>query len=275
MLTQAKKRGQAHPNEEEVDEDVMVNYFDNPDYSVIVVGAGRGIGRAAALELAGQGLSVACFDSDGASTEKVAAELKARGGKAIAAQLDVTDAGSIRPAIEAAAKSFGRIDALVNCAGITGRTNIPAGEVDIEDFERVYRVNLLGALLLSQAVLPHMLQRRYGRLLHIASIAGKEGNAGMTAYSATKAGLIGMVKSMAKDYVEQGITINALAPAVIRTPMVDALPQATVDYMTAKIPMRRCGELEEAAEMIAWIVSPACSFTTGFTFDLSGGRATY
>ena len=253
----------------------MVNYFDKPDYSVIVVGAGRGIGRAAALELASQGVSVACLDSDGASAEKVAAELKARGNKALAAQLDVIDAGSIRPAIEAAAKAFGRIDALVNCAGITGRTNIPAGEVDLEDFERVYRVNLRGALLLSQAVLPNMLQRRYGRLLHIASIAGKEGNAGMTAYSATKAGLIGMVKSMAKDYVEQGITINALAPAVIRTPMVDALPQATVDYMTAKIPMRRCGELEEAARMIAWIVSPACSFTTGFTFDLSGGRATY
>ncbi|HVR68000.1 MAG TPA: SDR family NAD(P)-dependent oxidoreductase [Verrucomicrobiae bacterium] len=253
----------------------MVNYFDKPDYSVIVVGAGRGIGRAAALELAAQGVSVACLDSDGASAEKVAAELKARGNKAIAGQLDVIEAGSIRPAIEAAAKAFGRVDALVNCAGITGRTNIPAGEVDLEDFERVYQVNLRGALLLSQAVLPNMLQRRYGRLLHIASIAGKEGNAGMTAYSATKAGLIGMVKSMAKDYVEQGITVNALAPAVIRTPMVDALPQATVDYMTAKIPMRRCGELEEAARMIAWIVSPACSFTTGFTFDLSGGRATY
>src|SRR5262245_18007595 len=275
MLTRAKKRGQADPPRKKRPTDVMVNYFDKPDYSVIVVGAGRGIGRAAALELAAQGLSVACFDSDSASAEKVAAELKARGSKAIATQLDVIDAGSIRPAIEAAAKTFGRVDALVNCAGITGRTNIPAGEVDLEDFERVYRVNLRGALLLSQAVLPHMLQRRYGRLLHIASIAGKEGNAGMTAYSATKAGLIGMVKSMAKDYVEQGITVNALAPAVIWTPMVDALPQATVDYMTAKIPMRRCGELLEAARMIAWIVSPACSFTTGFTFDLSGGRATY
>jgi 3-oxoacyl-[acyl-carrier protein] reductase len=127
----------------------------------------------------------------------------------------------------------------------------------------------------SQAVLPGMLEQNYGRILHVASIAGKEGNAGMAAYSATKAGLIGLVKSMAKDYAETGITINALAPAVIQTPMVDALPQATVDYMTAKIPMRRCGTLQEVAAMIAWIVSPACSFTTGFTFDLSGGRATY
>lgn len=264
-------RSSGPPQEEEV----MVNYFDKPDYSVIVVGAGRGIGRAAALELVAQGVSVACFDSDGASAEKVAAELKAKGGKAIAAQLDVTEAATIRPAVDAAVKSFGKVDALVNCAGITGKTNIPAHQVDMADFDLVYRVNLRGALLLSQAILPHMQERRYGRLLHVASIAGKEGNAGMTAYSATKAGLIGMVKSMAKDYVEQGITINALAPAVIRTPLVDALPQATVDYMTAKIPMRRCGELEEAAQMIAWTVSPACSFTTGFTFDLSGGRATY
>lgn len=120
-----------------------------------------------------------------------------------------------------------------------------------------------------------ILARKYGRVLHLSSIAGKEGTAGLAAYSATKAGLIGLVKSMAKDYVEQGITINALAPAVIRTPMVEALPQATVDQMMTKIPMRRCGELQEAAQQIASIVSPACSFTTGFTFDLSGGRATY
>jgi 3-oxoacyl-[acyl-carrier protein] reductase len=257
------------------EKEVMVNYFDNPEYSVIVVGAGRGIGRAAAMELVAQGVSVACFDSDGASAQQTADEIKGRGGKAIAAQLDVTDEASIRPAIEAAAKAFGHIDALVNCAGITGRTNVAAHDVDPADFDLVYRVNLRGAFLLSRVVLPHMLKRRYGRVLHVASIAGKEGNAGMTAYSATKAGLIGLVKSMAKDYVDNGITINALAPAVIRTPMVDALPQATVDYMTAKIPMRRCGELAEAAQMIAWIVSPACSFTTGFTFDLSGGRATY
>lgn len=252
-----------------------MNYFDNPNYAVIVVGAGRGIGRAAALELAAQGTAVACFDSDAGTAQKVAEEIKAGGGRSIGGHLDVTEPGTTGPAVEKAASELGRIDALVNCAGITGRTNVPAHEVDPEDFDLVYRVNLRGALLLSQAVLPHMLKRRYGRILHVSSIAGKEGNAGMTAYSATKAGLIGMVKSMAKDYVEQGITINALAPAVIRTPMVDALPQATVDYMTAKIPMRRCGELAEAAQMIAWIVSPACSFTTGFTFDLSGGRAPY
>jgi len=252
-----------------------VNSVDNPHYSVIVVGAGRGIGRSAALELSAQGTLVACCDSDGASAHKVAEEIKGRGGRSIAAQLDVVEEGSIVPAVEAAAKAFGRIDALVNCAGITGKTNVPGHAVEMADFDRVYQVNLRGAMLVSQAVLPHMIARKYGRLLHVASIAGKEGNAGMTAYSATKAGLIGMVKSLAKDYVEQGITINALAPAVIRTAMVDALPQATVDYMTAKIPMQRCGELDEAAKLIAWIVSPACSFTTGFTFDLTGGRATY
>jgi 2-dehydro-3-deoxy-L-rhamnonate dehydrogenase (NAD+) len=249
-----------------------VNYFDNPDYVVAIIGAGRGIGKAAALHVAGHGVRVACLDRDGESAEATAAEI---GNRALARPLEVAEEAGIPPAIDAVARAFGRIDALVNCAGITGRTNIPGHEVDLADFDMVYRVNLRGAFLLSRAVLPHMLSRKYGRVLHVASIAGKEGNAGMTAYSATKAGLIGMVKSLAKDYVEQGITINALAPAVIRTPMVEALPQATIDYMTAKIPMQRCGELEEAAQMIAWIVSPACSFTSGFTFDLSGGRATY
>ncbi|WP_284735692.1 SDR family NAD(P)-dependent oxidoreductase [Dongia deserti] len=252
-----------------------MNYFDNPDYVVAVVGAGRGIGKAAALHLARHGVRVACFDREGKAAEATAAEISRSGRDTIAHGLEVAEESTIPPAIEAAARTFGRIDALVNCAGVTGRTNIPGHEVELEDFDQVYRVNLRGAFLLSKAVLPHMLARKYGRILHVASIAGKEGNAGMTAYSATKAGLIGMVKSLAKDYVEHGITINALAPAVIRTPMVEALPQATIDYMTAKIPMRRCGELEEAAQMISWIVSPACSFTSGFTFDLSGGRATY
>jgi 3-oxoacyl-[acyl-carrier protein] reductase len=249
----------------------LLDYFDDRDYTAAVIGAGRGIGRAAAEEMARHGVTVACLDSDAGNAAETARAIVAAGGRATAAAIDVVDPDSIAAAL----KQTARIDALVNCAGITGKTNVPGHQVEMADFDRVCQVNLRGALLVSQAVLPHMIERKYGRLLHVASIAGKEGNAGMTAYSASKAGLIGMVKSLAKDYVAHGITINALAPAVIRTAMVDALPQATVDYMTAKIPMQRCGELSEAAKLIAWIVSPACSFTTGFTFDLTGGRATY
>jgi 3-oxoacyl-[acyl-carrier protein] reductase len=205
----------------------------------------------------------------------VEATAKSLGGKAIARAVDVTDWNAVKATVDGIAREFGKIDALVNCAGITGKTNVPTHEVEIDDFDAVYRINLKGAFLLSKATIPHMLAKKYGRILHVASIAGKDGNAGMAAYSSTKAGLIGLVKTLGKDYAETGITVNCLAPAVIRTPMVDALPQATIDYMTAKIPMRRCGELEEAAQLIGWIVSPACSFTTGFTFDLTGGRAVY
>ena len=243
--------------------------------TAVVVGAGSGIGRAAAEFLATEGVAVGCLDRDGPAAAETARSIERKGGKALAVVADVTDERTVGPSIDRIAETLGSVQALVNCAGITGRTNIKGHEVDLADFDAVYRINLRGALVVSQAVLPRMLAQNYGRILHVASIAGKEGNAGMAAYSATKAGLIGLVKSMAKDYAETGITINALAPAVIRTPLVEALPQATVDYMTAKIPMRRCGTLEEVAAMIAWIVSPACSFTTGFTFDLSGGRATY
>ncbi len=241
-------------------------------YVVLVVGAGSGIGKAAAVFLASQGGTVICADRDKGAAEAVA---RAIGARASALELDIADDAGTRKALAAAGRKAGHLHAVVNCAGITGRTNIKGHDVDMANFDEVHRVNLRGALILSQAVLPGMLVRNYGRLLHVASIAGKEGNAGMTAYSATKAGLIGLVKSLGKDYAETGVTINALAPAVIRTPLVDALPEATVKYMTDKIPMRRCGELDEVAAMIAWIVSPACSFTTGFTFDLSGGRATY
>ncbi len=252
-----------------------MTYFDRQPYCVVVVGAASGIGRAVSEFIAAQGPSIACLDRDLAGAEETAARIGKAGGTASAFHVDVTDKKSVNSVVDAVVSRHGAIDALVNCAGVAGKTNIKAHEVSLDDFDSVYRINLLGALIVSQAVLPLMLARRYGRILHVASIAGKEGNAGMAAYSASKSGLIGLVKSMAKDYPETGVTINALAPAVIRTPMVDALPEATVKYMTDKIPMRRCGELTEAAAMIAWIVSPACSFTTGFTFDLTGGRATY
>jgi 2-dehydro-3-deoxy-L-rhamnonate dehydrogenase (NAD+) len=252
-----------------------MNYFSLSPYHVAVIGAASGIGKAAAMLMARQGVEVHCIDRDKAGAEGAAKEITGNGGAATWHQADIAEEASARSAMDGLIRSAGQLHAVVNCAAITGRTNVKAHDVALSDFDDVYRINLRGALVLSQAVLPHMLEKGYGRLLHLASIAGKDGNAGMTAYSATKAGLIGMVKSMGKDYAETGVTINALAPAVIRTPMVGALPEATVKYMTDKIPMRRCGELEEAAQMIAWIVSPACSFTTGFTFDLTGGRATY
>jgi 3-oxoacyl-[acyl-carrier protein] reductase len=251
---------------------MALRYIDQSDYTVAIVGGASGIGLEAARFLQGQGARVAVLDRN---AEGVAAAAKELGAKSIGVAVDITDWDATKAAIDSVAEQFGKIDGLVNCAAIVGKTNLKTHEVEIDNFDACYQINLRGAFLISKAVVPHMLKRNYGRILHIASIAGKEGNAGMLAYSATKAGLIGLVKVMGKDYAETGITVNGLAPAVIKTPMVAAMPQPQVDYMTAKIPMKRVGELQEAAEMIAWIVSPACSFTTGFTFDLTGGRAVY
>ena len=189
--------------------------------------------------------------------------------------IDVTQVDSVSEVMAHTINRFGVLDGLLNTAGITGTTNILAHEVDVNDFDHVYKVNLRGALLLTQAVIPHMVERNYGRIVHFSSIAGKDGNAGMTSYSASKAGLIGLVKTMGKEYATNGITINAVAPAVVQTPMVDALPQAQIDYMTEKIPMGRTGRLQEVAYVAAFALSSMCSFTTGFTFDLTGGRAVY
>jgi 2-dehydro-3-deoxy-L-rhamnonate dehydrogenase (NAD+) len=248
----------------------MKNIFDGQ--VAVITGAASGLGLAIARRLAAEGAKVALVDLGEDGLHAAAKEV---GGNAFAFRCDVTDEAQVSACIDRIASQFGRIDILVNSAGVTGKTNIKSHEVDFKNFKFVFEVNVNGCFLTSRAVLPHMLKRNYGRILHVASIAGKEGNAGMLAYSSSKAAVIGMTKAQGKEYAETGITINALAPAVIRTPMVDALPEEQVRYMTDKIPMKRCGTLEEVAHMALFIVSPETGFTTGFTFDMTGGRATY
>jgi NAD(P)-dependent dehydrogenase (short-subunit alcohol dehydrogenase family) len=232
--------------------------------TVVISGAASGLGRALGERFLALGARVVGLDLQwpaGADS----------GGRLAALRCDVTQ----WPEVERVFGEIGRVDVLVNSAGITGRTNVHSHETDPEDVTRVFAVNFFGSYHASKVVLPGMVERGYGRVLHIASIAGKEGNAGMLAYSASKAAVIGMAKVQGKETAGTGVTVNALAPAVIRTPLVEAMPEAQVKYMTDKIPMRRCGTLEELVAIVEFAVSPACSFTTGFTFDLSGGRATY
>jgi 3-oxoacyl-[acyl-carrier protein] reductase len=238
----------------------------------IITGAASGLGLAIAKRLHAVGVRVAMFDLNQGALQAASQEV---GENAAAFPVDITDEAQVSRCVTQIGQRFGRIDILVNSAGVTGRTNVKSHEVELADFRWVFEVNVVGSFLTSRSVLPWMLGRNYGRILHIASVSGKEGNAGMLAYSASKAAVIGMTKAQGKEYAETGITVNALAPAVIRTPMVEALPEEQVKYMTDKIPMRRCGTLEEVAHMAAFIVSPGASFTTGFTFDLTGGRATY
>ena len=177
--------------------------------------------------------------------------------------------------INTVAKEFGRLDAIVNSAGIVGPTNTPLEKITAADIEKVLAINLLGAIWLTQAALPIMKAAQYGRIVHVASIAGKEGNPGMTPYVLSKSAMIGFVKAVAKEVATEGITVNAIAPAVIKTPMNANTSEETLKYMISRIPMGRLGEADEVAEMISFAASKACSFTTGFCFDTSGGRATY
>jgi NAD(P)-dependent dehydrogenase (short-subunit alcohol dehydrogenase family) len=238
----------------------------------IVTGAASGLGLAIAQMLLSRGARVLLFDLN---RQRLQEEFGRYGESALPISIDVTDLVMVEKTVGDLAARYMKIDILVNCAGITGMTNRQSHEVDNDDLHKVFEINFMSSFYTSRAVLPHMISKGYGRILHIASIAGKEGNAGMLAYSASKAAVICMAKVQGKEYAEQGITVNALAPAVIRTPLVDNMPETQVKYMTDKIPMKRCGTLEEAANIAAYIVSPDNSFCTGFTFDLSGGRATY
>lgn len=238
----------------------------------IITGAASGLGLAIAKKLSAENIKLALFDSN--KENLLLLETQITGDKKMFC-LDVTNESEVKGAIEDVIQTFGAIHILINSAGITGITNVKSHEVDTINLQHVFNVNFIGSFLTAKYVIPYMLENNYGRILHIASIAGKEGNAGMLAYSASKAAVIAMAKVQGKEYATTGLTINALAPAVIRTALVEAMPDSQVKYMTDKIPMNRCGSLDELAAVAAFIVSPENSFTTGFTFDLSGGRAVY
>jgi len=238
----------------------------------IITGAASGLGLAIAKKLSQYKVRLALFDSNEDLLRRVKTTLQ---GEVKLYGVDVTSEHEVKNAVDEVGSQFGSIEILINGAGITGKTNIKSHEVDYSDMKSVMDVNFTGSFFTSKYVLPWMLKNNYGRILHIASIAGKEGNAGMLAYSASKAAVVAMAKVQGKEYAETNITINALAPAVIKTPFLDDMPHEQIKYMTDKIPMKRCGTLEEVANMAVFIVSPENSFCTGFTFDLSGGRATY
>ena len=239
-------------------------------HHIYVSGAGSGIGRAIALDFARRGAKISACDIN---TEAIKAIDDGTSIKAIGA--DFTNEESILNSVKIAEQNFGPLHAVVNCVGILGKNGMKIEELDISDFDFVYQVNLRSAVILTKAVISGMAQRKYGRILHLASISGKEGNQFLVAYSATKAGLIAMVKSVGKEYAESGVTINAMAPALIESPMSASFSESQMTLLKSKIPMARLGTQDEVANLASWIVSPECSFTTGFTFDLSGGRATY
>jgi NAD(P)-dependent dehydrogenase (short-subunit alcohol dehydrogenase family) len=237
-----------------------------------VTGAADGLGLAIAHRLLAEGAIVWFLDRD---EKRVTAVAREAGSSARPAAVDICDESGVQAVFERIHAQHGRLDVVVNSAGIVGPNNRKVTETPTDGYEQVVRVNLFGSFLVCKHALLQMQKRNYGRVLLIASIAGKEGNAGMCGYSSAKAGVIGLVKSAGKEFAETGITINALAPAVVRTAMVESMDPAQVKYMTDKIPMKRCCTLPEVAGLATWIVSPEASFNTGFTFDLTGGRAVY
>ncbi len=244
------------------------------DQVAIVTGAATGIGLGIAARLGREGARVLMVDYDGALGEESVASLASQG---IETRLEVGDVGDeevARRSVGRAMEAWGRIDVLVNNAGITGNAaNI--WELPVEEMDRVYRTNLRGAFCFCRHAIPAMMERDYGRIVNIASIAGKEGNPRMAPYSATKAALIGLTKSVGKELALTGIRVNCVAPAVVKTALLDQLTPDRVQYMLERIPMGRFGEIEELAALVAWLASAECSFSTGAVFDLSGGRATY
>jgi len=247
-----------------------MGFFDLTGQTAIVTGAATGIGEAIARRLSAAGASVAVADIDQAAAAATAAQIP----NAFAVGIDISSSDSVTKAVAAVVAKFGKIDILVNNAGTAGKA-APIADQTEEEWRRVVDINLIGVFLCTRAVMPLLRKQGYGRIVSIASIAGKEGNPNMSAYSATKAAVIGFTKSVAKEVATENICVNAVAPAVVQTKILDQLTPQAVAYMLEKIPMRRTGKPEEIAAVVHFLASPDCSFVTGQCYDASGGRATY
>ncbi|MCW2086101.1 UNVERIFIED_ORG: 3-oxoacyl-[acyl-carrier protein] reductase [Bradyrhizobium japonicum] len=244
-----------------------MNKIDLNGRVAIVTGGAQGFGRAIVQRFAASGAKVAIWDFDAALAEKTAKEI---GGETKVFKVDVTDTA----ARDATLAAFGKIDILVNNAGIAG-VNKPVWETDLEEWRKVLRINLDGPFICCKAIVPEMLKQKYGRIVNIASIAGKEGNPNASHYSASKAGLIALTKSLGKELAAHDILVNAVTPAAAKTAIFDQMTQQHIDFMLSKIPKARFVQVEELAAMVSWLASEDCAFSTGAVFDISGGRATY
>jgi 2-dehydro-3-deoxy-L-rhamnonate dehydrogenase (NAD+) len=247
------------------------NMIDLKGRAAVVTGGAQGFGKAITQRFLQSGARIAIWDRDTALAEKKA---KALGGEVHALACDVAEPASVATALAATLGLFGRIDILVNNAGIAG-ANAKTWETDVEEWRKVMRVNLDGPFICSRAVVPGMIQQNYGRIVTIASIAGKEGNPNAAHYSASKAGVIALTKSLGKELAGYDIAVNCVTPAAAKTAIFDQITQQHIDFMLSKIPRNRFVLVEEVASMVAWMASQENSFTTGAVFDISGGRATY
>lgn len=248
-----------------------MNQYDLKDRVAIVTGGAQGIGLAVAKRLIASGAQVSLWDRDRSLVEATATDL---GEQADAVVLDQTDTAAVKAAADEVAERFGRIDVLVANAGIAG-PNATVADYPVDEWKSVVDINLNGVFNCCRAVIPHMIARNYGRVVNVASIAGKEGNPNAAAYSASKAGVIALTKSLGKETAGYDIAVNCVTPAAARTRIFDQMQQSHIDYMLSKIPRARFLEVDEAASMITWLSTEENSFTTAAVFDLSGGRATY